>query len=513
MSAKRTSRRPKPGTVLPVTATKKVVKKKAAKKKAVKKKAATKSKTKRRGTKRASKRCDADDRDVLLDNFFAATVDAVAEATGRDDIVAADTAERVLICLPFPHLCWRYLFCSQGYPLGRLLHIFGPTGGCKSSLATEILRWHLLAGGLGVVIENENKDTPDLRRSLLQNPQFLSRIRIHPTDSMEEWQQAQTFWVNQFKQHADGTSKVAGPGRTLPYCMIVDSVSGTATKSELTKVDAEGFAGRGQYGAGAGITSNYCKTLAKQLRQEPFSLLWVNHQKVRQVDGMTKRTTPGGAAISFHASLELEVVRTKYLKLADRGGVTIQFTARKNCVGETGRRISANMLWQWFQDANGRSMQITFWDWYSATTELLIKLKASGAAQLKKDIQAVCGIQPASRRRAYSSKLGIPKTAPISYHEFGKRLESNMEMVRALEPVLGIAPRTLYVPGMDYAEQISNQVSLGEAAIQQMYASSVEMPAGAVELGDELGSQNTGYQFDVCGDDDAAYVGLDVANE
>lgn len=490
--------------------------KKAAKGRA---KATTRKKPARRKKKKAvSSWDDADNRDVLLDGFFDAAVDEVAKETGRTDIVAADVAEKILICVPFQHLCWKYLFCSQGYPLGRLLHLFGPQGSCKSALATEILRWHLLLDGLGVVMENENKDTPDLRRSILQNPRFFKRCRTHPTSSMDGdggWQQAFTHWISTAKSKAVGTATNPGPGRVIPYCFIVDSVMGTATGDELKKIAESGAAGRGQFGVGANILSNYCRAIPDMLRQEPFSAIWVNHQKPKEVNGKPSYNTPGGKAIGFYASMELEVKRTKYIKLANQGGVTIQFTVRKNCVGETGRKMEASMLWQWVETENGWQQQ-TFWDWYATTTDLLVKLKTGGSADLKKRLAQVCDIQTATGRKVYSKRLSIKKDKPVTYHEFGRKLESRPEVVAELEPLLGIAPRPLYVPRVDFGVQIDEGITLGEEEAARIYGSDLAMPAGAVQLGEQLAGKDAGYTHDELGttdEDGDDYVGLDPDDE
>jgi RecA/RadA recombinase len=506
---KRTSKRPAKAAAK----SKRPVPAAAPKRKAAKRKAAT-----RKPKVVVSAWDSVDNRDVVLDAFFDTMVEEVSKDSGRDDIVAADVAERILICLPFQHLCWKYLFCSQGYPLGRLMHLFGPQGSCKSALATEILRWHLMADGLGVVIENENKDTPDLRRSILQEKRFLSRCRTHPTGSMDGetgWQAANTFWVQKAKDKAVGTVAMPGPGRVIPYCFVVDSVMGTATMDELKKIADSGSAGRGQFGVGANILSNYCRAMPGMLRQEPFSAVWVNHQKSTKDEmGRPSYNTPGGKSVGFYASMELEVKRTKYIKLANSGGVTIAFRVRKNCVGETGRRMNASMLWQWVETSEGNWQQQTFWDWYTTTAELLVGLKTGGSAQLKKDLASVCDIMTAKGRSLYSKRLGIPKDKPVSYHEFGKKLESRLDVVAELEPLLGVASRPLYVPRVDFGQQVSEGISLGEEAAAAMYNTELMMPEGAVALGSALSAAAEGHTFDELGSGkETDYGGLDTDDE
>lgn len=516
MAKKRASRRPAPLTLDDDKQATARTAKKTTKKTTTKKKATKKKPTKKRATKK-KKTTPWDDpanRDLALDTMFDEMVGAAQEVTGRNDIVAADEAEFVVICLPFPHLCWKYLWASQGYPFGRLMHLFGPQGSCKSALATELIRWHLQAGGLGVVMENENKDTPDLRRSILQEQKLLRRCRTHPVNSMQEWQAAQTFWTDTAKKKAIGTKD--SPGRVIPYCMVVDSIMGTATEDELSKIESSGSAGRGQFGIGANMLSNYCRATPGQLRREPVSVIWVNHQKPKSDPnarpGMPPGyTTPGGRAVGFYASMELEVKRTKYIKLANTGGVTLKFTVRKNCVGETGRTIEASMLWEWVETENGHQ-QVTFWDWHSATTDLLVRMKTGGSEKLKNQLKEVCDIQVASGRRAHSKVLGVPKDNPISFHEFGKLLESRTDVVAALEPVLGIAARPLYRPYVDFHEQIDDSIQRADYASEIRYTDS-EAPAGAIELGNDLAAKAAGYTRDELAPEDDAYVGLDAADE
>ena len=161
-----------------------------------------------------------DQRDNALNGMFDSMRTAAQQELGGAVSIGAEINANH-VGLPLPALCLRYLFQSSTYPLSRIMQITGEEGSAKSAFLYEVFRWHMVYGGGAVLAENENNDSPILRHSLLQwNPQFLSRMLVKPTHSLEAWMNVFTTFIRSSK---DAMDKKGGPGRTVPMCESIIS--------------------------------------------------------------------------------------------------------------------------------------------------------------------------------------------------------------------------------------------------------------------------------------------------
>lgn len=404
----------------------------------------------------------AETREQSLDGMFGAMRDEACKRLQRTDISVGAEVEQLLIGLYLPALSLRYLFQSTVLPLGRVLQVTGEEGSCKSAFGYEIMRWHFMYGGGAVHIENENKDSPELRNSILTwQPQWLQRLEFIQTYTLEQWQQALTTFLSIGQAYLDAPD---GPGHTIPICYLLDSLMATLPEQVLKKIMKEGNAALG-YPVAARLISEYMRSVAAQLEQYPFTIVCTNHLKPGQDDmGRPTYAVPGGKSVRFMETYEIMMSKTGSadIDLRDYGGIRVRLRAEKNSLGPSRKQIVAELLWWLREDADGVMRQHTEWDWHTASIMLLLSFNETSGRQNgfgvrgKKDLfdslQDICHIvvTDGSHRQAKCKDLGI--TEPVSYHELGLALERHPDILAAMYPLLGIARRREYQAGMNYRQ-------------------------------------------------------------
>jgi RecA/RadA recombinase len=430
-------------------------------------------------------------REGSIDAMFGSIRDQANEKLGRSDISLGTESENVLVGLPLPALALRYLFQSTVYPLSRITQITGEEGSCKSSLLYEIFRWHMVYGGGACFIENELKDSPELRHSILQwNPTYINRTEVCKTHSLEEWQKSLTTFLNIVKKTQDDRG---GPGRTIPVAFGIDSLMATGPEEEIKKILKEGHASR-NFALAALLISQYMKTMPEQIRDYPVSIIGTNHLKpATDYMGRPTANIPGGKSVKFMETYEIEMKRAPSadINLVDYGGIKLKLTARKNSLGPSRKQIGAELLW-WYEEEpeTGLLRQQTAWDWDTASVELLLSFGAAGSGKktIYNRLMDVCHIQVTSirDRLAICRDLGI--TEPVHYRVIGAALERRPDILANLYPVLSILPRRSFQPGIDYTLAREQAIAEGEQQAESLYENIDNLPTPDADVLDPTGS-------------------------
>lgn len=436
-------------------------------------------------------------RDPQLNGMFESMRDTMQEKLGLSVSIGDESAVDV-VGLPLPALCLRYLFQSTVFPLSRIIQITGEEGSCKSSFLYELYRWHMVYGGGAVLAENENKDSPELRNSILEwNPTWLSRFELVPTCSLQEWQKVMSSFVDHMKMIQDSPD---GPGRTVPVCFSVDSIMATATEEELAQIKKEGFATRG-FAVAALLIAKYMRNMPKLIKGYPFTIAGTNHLKPStDARGLPSSSVPGGKAVKFMETFEIEMKRAhgKYdIDTLEYGGMRLKFTARKNSLGPSRKSITAELLWWYTDDGTGKWRQRTAWDWNTATIELLESFGAEGSGKktVYNILKDITGIVVVSRgqRTAYSEKLGIPKSDPQLWRIVAAELEKRPDMLVEVYKVLGVTQRAAFDPGVDYAVLQQEAQARAAQAGRNLYEAVSELPTVDESI---VGNMQTGLPED-----------------
>lgn len=382
------------------------------------------------------------------DSVMDAMFQNMAEKLGSDEcIMTQQQSEERIIGIPLPSLALAYIFQNDVLPFGRSLTLNGLQAGGKSSLMTEIMRWHNSYAGVSNLIENETKDYPDIRQGIfLHDEQLLRRIKIVQTAQVEEWQTAMTVALDNAKKFM----KTAGK-RATPVCIGLDSVAGKLARGQSAKISESGSASRG-YSDVALLTSQYMQDMPRKLINMPVTIIGIQHLKKDKdpKTGINILSTPGARAIKFFETFEIEVTRKKPIELVDEGGVHTTLTTRKNSMGPYPRSINVIFRWWWSEHpVTGQWVQWFVWDWYDATIEMLVNF-AKDQKTLYNRINQVVDLHPMkSRRRIWSRELGIPESDPVTYHDAGAILESRGDVLVELYKLLGIHRRRRFRMGED----------------------------------------------------------------
>lgn len=458
------------------------------------------TKKKKKKTKAASERELDSGTDSFMDSIIASSnADGLLDVK-RGEIFGTDVG------IPLPALSIRYLLQRKCLPLSRILVFSGEEGACKSALLYELMRWVLTYRGCVFFAENELKDAPMLRASMLNwDASMLRRIVKCETANMEEWQ---TFLVKNMKAARKAQTLKGGMGKRLPLLFCLDSLMSTDRRSAIEDVETTGHTSLG-YAVLAQLATKFSRTLPKQLQHFPFLFVATNHLKPgMDVMGNAKSVTPGGKSMKFHESVELELKKGKDITREDTSGIPVTMMTAKNSLGASRKTITVELLWR-TDMTDGK--QYTYWDWHTATVMLLIE-QITKHKYMEKRIKAACGIEINKEKRvAYSLKLGIPASAPVSYAEWSMKLEEHLDVLDELYKVLGILPCKSFEIGKDYdALQAEAEKSTREMT-QTLYKTAKLIPLmDGVKPGSALQSIDVGHDAD---DDDADASDADDADD
>lgn len=384
----------------------------------------------------------------VIDPSFMAAEEAIVAETGRDDILVASEVERRAVGIPLPSLSLAYLLASTVWPLARVSELYGQEGSLKSSLLFEIIRWHCLYDGYGIIGENENKLPEVLINSILGVQG--NRVRITETSTLQEWQRVLTNWTARISAESE---KLYG-AYVYPVVYGIDSLWGTMSEGALAKIDKEGHSSRA-FPEEALLISSYMKTTVSRFRARPWSLIFTNHLKPgSDAAGRPQDNVPGGKAVKFHATTRLKMVKLRATETTTHGGVRVEITTIKNSNGPGRRKIEADMVWRCIPDPDnpGVFKQETYWDWDAATIDMLISFTKTSKT-VWNNINKIVDLRPQAMRRVSSKALGIPHDKPISYSKAGALLEARRDLVYQLYSVLMVSQHKHYRSGESYTKQ------------------------------------------------------------
>ena len=413
--------------------------------------------------------------DSLMDAIFFE-----AKKNFGDNFYTGSEAEQLVVGLPLPALCLRYLFQSTVFPLSRMSVVTGQEGSCKSAFLYEIFRWHRLYGGRNVLLECETKDSPDLRASILEYDD--KACAMSRCESLEDWQKALTWFIEEYQRKMTGTKDQPGPGRIIPFCLGIDSLMAKASEENIKKILDQGYAERAHPLEALKI-SQFMKVWPQKLSGWPFTVVGTNHLKpTTDFMGRPGRNIPGGMSIKFQETYELEMAKIGDIHRADHDGIQVSIMARKNSLGPSRKQIKASLVWwndieelpndiapeetnletnldevdlEQAKPIQVKSTQRTMWNWHSASIDLLLEIQSKDRGRWKK-IEEVLDIQ-AERSKGnmiWSRALGISREDKVSFHKAGEMLEERPDILNRVHAILGIRERFNFEPGVDFRTQL-----------------------------------------------------------
>ncbi len=223
------------------------------------------------------------------------TVDEIKQRFGDGSIMKLKDIKAVDVdAVPTGALSLDLALGVGGIPRGRVIEIFGPEAGGKTTLALHVLSEAQKKGGQVAFIDAEHALDPDYAKRIGVNVQDLL---ISQPDSGEQALQILESLVR------SGAVDI----------VVVDSVAALTPKAEIA-----GEMGEFQIGLQARLMSQALRKLSGIVSKSGTSVIFLNQtrMKIGQIFG-NPETTPGGLALKFYASVRINLRRVAKVKRKD----------------------------------------------------------------------------------------------------------------------------------------------------------------------------------------------------
>src|SRR6266478_3806219 len=182
-----------------------------------------------------------------------------------------------------------------GFPRGRVIEVFGPESGGKTTMTLHIIAEAQKLGGQAAFIDAEHALDPAYARKLGVD---IDNLLVSQPDNGE-----QALEIAQELIRSNAVDIV-----------VVDSVAALVPKAEL-----EGDMGDPQMGLQARLMSQALRKLTGIVSKSRTCLIFIN--QIREKIGVmfgNPETTTGGRALKFYASMRVDIRRIQAIKEGDK---------------------------------------------------------------------------------------------------------------------------------------------------------------------------------------------------
>jgi recombination protein RecA len=181
-----------------------------------------------------------------------------------------------------------------GFPRGRVIEVYGPESGGKTTLTLQVIAEAQRMGGQAAFIDAEHALDPAYARKLGVH---VDNLLVSQPDNGEQALEIAEALIR--------TNAVD--------IVVVDSVAALVPKAEL-----EGEMGEPQMGLQARLMSQALRKLTAIVNKSKTCLVFIN--QIREKIGVmfgNPETTTGGRALKFYASIRIDIRRTQAIKEGD----------------------------------------------------------------------------------------------------------------------------------------------------------------------------------------------------
>ncbi len=182
-----------------------------------------------------------------------------------------------------------------GFPRGRVIEVYGPESGGKTTLTLHVIAEAQKMGGQAAFIDAEHALDPAYARKLGVDVDNL--LVSQPDNGEQALEIAETL----IRSNAVDI-------------IVVDSVAALVPKAEL-----EGEMGEPQMGLQARLMSQALRKLTAIVSKSKTCLIFIN--QIREKIGVmfgNPETTTGGRALKFYSSIRIDIRRIQSIKEGDR---------------------------------------------------------------------------------------------------------------------------------------------------------------------------------------------------
>jgi len=234
----------------------------------------------------------ADEKSKNVDNAIA----IIEKAYGKGAIMRLGSRDVLVPVSVIPTGCLSLdaALGVGGFPRGRVIEIYGPESGGKTTLTLQVIAEAQKLGGQAAFIDAEHALDPVYARRLGVD---VDNLLVSQPDNGE-----QALEIAQTLINSNGVDVV-----------VIDSVAALVPKAEL-----EGDMGDPSMGLQARLMSQALRKLTGAVSKSKTCLIFINQlrEKIGVMFG-NPETTPGGRALKFYSSIRIDVRRTGSIKEAE----------------------------------------------------------------------------------------------------------------------------------------------------------------------------------------------------
>ncbi len=182
-----------------------------------------------------------------------------------------------------------------GMPKGRVVEVYGPESGGKTTLALHVVAEAQKRGGLAAFIDAEHALDPEYSKKIGVN---INDLLISQPDTGEQALEILESLVK------SGVVDVA----------VVDSVAALTPRVEI-----EGEMGQSHIGLQARLMSQALRKLTAIVAKSGTTVIFINQLRMKiGIMFGNPEETPGGKALKFYSSVRLELRRSAQIKQGDK---------------------------------------------------------------------------------------------------------------------------------------------------------------------------------------------------
>jgi len=211
---------------------------------------------------------------------------------GKGSIIRLDQDRRSDVeAIPTGSLTLDWALGIGGVPRGRVIEIFGPEGGGKTTLTLSIISQVQKKGGVAAFIDAEHAVDPNYAERLGVN---LSELLISQPDTGE-----QALEIVETLVRSNAVDII-----------VIDSVAALVPRAEI-----EGEMGDSHMGLQARLMSQALRKLTGIISKSKTCVIFINQIRMRiGVMFGNPETTSGGRALKFYSSVRIDIRRIGSIK-------------------------------------------------------------------------------------------------------------------------------------------------------------------------------------------------------
>ncbi len=276
-----------------------------------------------------------------------------------------------------------------GVPRGRIIEIYGPESGGKTTLALHIVSQAQKAGGIAAYVDAEHAMDAEYAKKLGVD---IDNLFISQPDSGE-----QALEITEALVRSNGID-----------VLVVDSVAALVPRAEL-----DGDMGDSHMGLQARLMSQALRKLTAVVSRSNTCLVFIN--QIRDKIGVmfgSPETTTGGRALKFYASVRLDIRRIGAIKDGDSVvGNRTRIKVVKNKVAPPFKEVEFDIMYGEGISKEGDLLDLAVQNkvveksgaWFSFQGERLGQGRENAKTLLKNDLDIAGRIETEVRRA-----IGLP---------------------------------------------------------------------------------------------------------